>query len=123
MSLNHDLKDILKKYANHPDFLGIDLVDPNQKGAIDDAPLHIAVRRGSEEDVLELLNHGADINMKGDLGNTPLHFAAMVGRAKIVKLLLKKGANPKLLNEFSETPLKVSQLGDKKEVEEILKEV
>ena len=120
MSMKH-MSEILMKYANHPDFIGINLAEPNQRGAVDDAPLHIAVRRGTLDDVSELLAVGANINLPGDMGNTPLHYAAMAGRNEVVSLLLKKGANPKLENEFLETPLKVAQLGGKKDVVHLLK--
>ncbi len=115
------ISDVLAQYSQHPDFIGVDLVDVNQQGAVDDAPLHIAVRKGSVEDVLDLLNLGAKINMLGDLGNTPLHYAALVGRPEMAQLLVLKGANPAMLNEFNETPLLVAQQGGKTDVVSILK--
>jgi ankyrin repeat protein len=116
-----ELKEVLSKYARHPDFLGLELVDPNQRGAVDDAPLHIASRRGTPEDVRDLLALGARVNMPGDLGNTPLHFAALAGRADIVRTLLANGANPKMKNELGETPLQVAIQGAKAEVIALLK--
>lgn len=116
------LADVLKNYANHPDFLGIELVDVNQCGAVDDAPLHIASRAGNEEDVLALIGHGAEVNLKGDLGNTALHFAAMSGKLRVVAILLEKGADPFVSNEFGETPMKVAQLGGYSKVEDVLRE-
>lgn len=115
------MSEILVKYANHPDFIGINLAEPNQRGAVDDAPLHIAVRRGTLDDISELLEVGANINLPGDMGNTPLHYAAMAGRNEVISFLLTRGANPKLENEFSETPLKVAQQGGKKDVVHLLK--
>jgi uncharacterized protein len=112
----NNLQKILHQYAEHPDFIGIDLIDINQRGAVDDCPLHIAVRNRSEDEVLELIACGANVNMLGDLGNTPLHFAALFGRELIVKILLDKGANPELTNEFGETALKVAQQGKNMDV-------
>lgn len=73
------LRDILDKYRSHPDFLGTDLVSADQRGAVDDAPLHIAARKGTIEDIVVLIESGATVNLRGDLGNTPLHYAALTG--------------------------------------------
>lgn len=115
------LDEVLKKISRHPDFLGLELTGPNDRGAIDDTPLHIVCRKGDLDDVKTLVSSGANVNIVGDLGNTPLHFAAMSGHKEIVIYLLKQGANPKALNEFSQTPLKVAELGGKSEIVEILK--
>jgi ankyrin repeat protein len=114
------LKDVLQKYSDHPEFLGIDLVDVNQRGAVDDSPLHIASRKGEIEDIEVLLSNGADINLAGDLGNTPLHQAAMTGKTEAIKKLLSHGANSRLTNEFGQTALKVAELGKHKKAIEIL---
>lgn len=108
MSLN--LKHVLKKYTEHPDFVGIELLDVDQKGAVDDAPLHIAARSGKVEDVAQLIELGANVNLPGDMGNTALHYAAMKGNRNVVKLLLIHGANSKVVNEFEQSPKKVAEL-------------
>ncbi len=105
------LEQVLAKYRSHPDFLGLDLRTADQRGAVDDGPLHIAARKGELEDVAVLVAHGADVNGRGDLGNTPLHSAALNGHAPVVAKLLELGADPSLRNEFSETALRVAQLG------------
>jgi ankyrin repeat protein len=105
------LEEILAKYRNHPEFLGLDLRSATQRGAVDDTPLHIAARKGELEDICGLIRYGADVNCRGDLGNTPLHNAALNGHADAVKKLLELGADPSLRNEFSETALRVAQLG------------
>ena len=46
------LEELLDKYKDHPDFLGMSLDTPNDKGAVDDTPLHIASRRGDVEDII-----------------------------------------------------------------------
>ena len=116
------LHDVLDKYRTHPEFLGIELTDANQAGAVDDTPLHIASRNGELEDIEILVAHGADVNASGDLGNSPLHQAAMAGQASAVKKLLELGANTTLENEFSQTALTVAQLGNHNEVVELLKQ-
>ena len=114
------LEQVLAKYSSHPDFLGINLVDPNQRGAVDDTPLHIASRKGELEDVQALLASGADLDISGDLGYTPLHCAAMCGKVDVIKQLLLNGANLELTNEFNQTPLNIAELGGHKEIVEIL---
>ncbi|EXJ82263.1 hypothetical protein A1O3_06076 [Capronia epimyces CBS 606.96] len=72
-------------------------------------PLHMAVRHGREDDIIELLlNHGADVNAIEFEGNpsyyygihagvgTPLHEAYVMGNDRLVQLLLKHGADPKI---------------------------
>ena len=114
------VEEVLLKYSNHPDFIGVELLHVNQSGATDDCPLHIAARRGSLQDVLELIALGANVNLAGDLGNTPLHFAAMAGHINIVEALLVKGASQHARNEFDQTPAKVAQLGGRDEVFQFL---
>lgn len=104
------LKKLLDKYKDHPDFLGMSLDTPNDKGAVDDTPLHIASRKGCVEDVVLFIKYGADINQKGDLDNTPLHFAAMINNLEAVKILLNNGAIKNIRNEFDQTPLEVAKL-------------
>jgi ankyrin repeat protein len=116
MPMKQSLQDILQKYQTHPEFLGLTLDAPNQRGALDDSPLHIAAREGDLEDVEVLIDHGADVNLVGDLGNTPLHQAAMTGKTAVVLMLLNRGANALLENEFSQTALDVAQLGNHAEV-------
>lgn len=115
------LKDVLMKYQNHPEFLGQILTDPNQRGAVDDSPLHIAARKGELQDVEVLVAHGGNINSIGDLGNSPLHQAALSGHEAMVRLLLNLGADPSIKNEFSQTALDVAFLGKHNEVAKILR--
>jgi ankyrin repeat protein len=120
MTVKQSLQEVLQKYRSHPEFLGLSLEGPNQRGALDDSPLHIAARKGELGDVRVLINHGADVNLIGDLGNTPLHQAAMAGKATVVLALLKHGANPLLRNEFSQTALDMARLGNHADVVKVL---
>ncbi|NXV94964.1 RN5A ribonuclease, partial [Calonectris borealis] len=57
--------------------------------------LNSAVRNGNREDVLELLEKGADVNSKaGEGGWTPLQSAVQANEEDLVRLLLDKGACP-----------------------------
>ena len=114
------LEDVLLKYRTHPEFLGIDLTRADQRGALDDTPLHIAARKGELEDIVVLVAHGADVNALGDLRNTPLHAAALTGQINVLRKLLELGGNPNLVNEFSETPLQVARNGGHTEIASLL---
>ena len=114
------LTDVLDKYRTHPDFLGLDLVSADQRGAVDDTPLHIAARKGAVEDIVVLVEHGATVNLGGDLGNTPLHYAALTGMAKAAKQLLELGADPTAENEFGESPVVVAEQGGHHDVARLI---
>jgi ankyrin repeat protein len=115
------LKEVLAKYQTHPEFLGIELTRADQRGAMDDTPLHIAARKGELDDIAVLVIHGADVNLRGDLGYTPLHYAAMSAQAAAVARLLDLGADTSLMNEFSETALQVAEVGGHTEIANILR--
>jgi ankyrin repeat protein len=121
MSVNDKLAAVIKKYHSHPEFLGINVVDANQRGAVDDTLLHLAARTGAIEDIQVLIDCGATIDARGDLGNTPLHQAAMRGQLDSVRALLQLGANVGQTNEFGQTPLDVAELGGHREVAQLLR--
>jgi uncharacterized protein len=123
MTLKKKLAAVIKKYEGHPEFLGIDIVDPNQPGAVDDTLLHLTARTGDLESIEVLIASGAQVNAVGDLGNTPLHQAAMMGKADSARKLLQLGADPSLRNKFDQTALEVAELGGHHEIAEILKKV
>ena len=75
--------------------------DVDQRNFDGDTPLHIAVLRSNYEEVLVLLEAGADPNSKGDMGYTPLHYAS---DPEIFDLLVKYGAKQNIKNEFGKTP-------------------
>ena len=109
---NSKLARIVQKYATHPEFLGIDILDINQPGAVDDTILHLAIVEGSIEEVNTLLRCGADVNAVGDLGNTPLHIAALMNELICAEILLEHGANLKMSNEFAETAMDIAKIMD-----------
>ncbi len=71
--------------------------DVNQKNLDGDTPLHIAVLRSLYDEVLVLLEAGANPNAIGEMGYTPLHYA---DNQDIFKLLVKYGADETIKNEF-----------------------
>jgi uncharacterized protein len=119
--MDQKLAAVIEKYRSHPEFLGIEVVDPNQAGAMDNTLLHIAARSGTVDDIRILVSCGTRINTPGDLGNTPLHEAALKGRLDSITELLRLGADPNLRNEFGQTPLEVAELGEHSDATRILR--
>ena len=74
----------------------IPLTQVNQLNALGEAPIHIASRNGSADDIRALLTNGADINQRGDFGMTPLHYAYMGGQQANIEALLSAGVDPTL---------------------------
>jgi ankyrin repeat protein len=112
---------IVEKYALHPEFLGIQISNPNQKGAVDDTLLHLAARTGAVDDIDVLVECGADLNAIGDLGNTPLHQAALCGQLDSAKTLVRLGAQIAIQNEFGQMACDVARLGGHLAVADFLK--
>jgi ankyrin repeat protein len=111
--MNSGLADVIEKLRTHPQFLGAELdhANPNQRGAMGDTLLHIAVEIGSIEDVMTLIAAGADVNSIGDIGNTPVHSAAMLGKTEVAMRLLEFGGDPTRRNEFGESAVDVAKIG------------
>jgi hypothetical protein len=58
--MNEELANVIKNYRSHPQFLGIDILDLNQLGALDDTMLHIAA---SMSMMLKYSSLGAQMSM------------------------------------------------------------
>ncbi len=68
--------------------------------------LNIAVRKGHEKIVSELINNGADINIiSGDRGNTPVMDAAAEGNTEILDKLISAGAKLDIRSKSGQTAL------------------
>lgn len=102
---------VLQKYSNDelPDFYPGPIKDVNQVGHNGDRPIHVACIQGNLEDVVALLEAGAEVNAAGDLGYTPLHHAAGDGHLDIVNALLRHGADVDAKNEFGERPVDLAR--------------
>ena len=103
--------EVLQKYSDDelPDFYPRKIEDVNQVEHDGDRPIHVACIRGNLEDVVALLEGGADVNAAGDLGYTPLHHAAGDGNLEITNVLLGHGADVDAKNEFGETPVDLAR--------------
>lgn len=115
------INNLIDRYKEHAEFLGIVLLDVNQPGSVDDTMLHVAARKGHIEDIYNLISIGANINAIGDLGNTPLHQAAMRGTVDSVKVLLELNANPLIKNEFGQTAEDIARPGEYWDICELIK--
>ncbi len=68
-------------------------------------PLHIASRLGNVDNVVLLLQHGADPNATTKDLYTPLHIAAKEGHEEVAAALLDHGANHQLTTKVTSTQL------------------
>ena len=116
-------EDVLRRYKEEelPDFLEMELNDVNQAGPSGTRPIHVAAVRGSIEELMALIDGGADVNAPGDCGATPLHDAAGQGHADIVKILLEHGASPLKKNDWNYTPADVALAHGRKDIADLLK--
>ena len=119
--MKYDLTELIERYRRSPEFLFVDLTDPNQKGMTGDTLLHAAAVRGKLQDIEVLVASGAVVNAVGDLGNTPLHHGASRGMVDIVKKLLESGADVGIKNEFGQTALDIAELMEQSKAVKVLK--
>jgi uncharacterized protein len=114
--------EVLQKYTDEkiPEFLRRPVEDVNQVGMTGNRPVHIACIRGELDDLIALIEGGADVSATGDLGNTPLHIAASRGHLNIVKVLLRNQAIVNTKNEFGQTPIDLARLKSNEEVAKLL---
>ena len=70
-----------------------------------EVPLQIAVLRGSESLVADLLSVGHNPDGPGLLGETPLHLAAALGHTRFIEMLLEAGASVDARDYDGNTPL------------------
>lgn len=51
--MEDNINTLFRKYEKYPDFLGVKIVDVNQKSVIDDTMLHISSRNAEIEDIIK----------------------------------------------------------------------
>jgi hypothetical protein len=108
-TLPAELKTLLSRVAEVPDFSYVEFTDINTSNALGDNALHIAVFWEDLAAVKLLVEAGIDINKHGENGHTPLHIACETGNAEIVTYLLEHGADPHARTE-GDTPFKTARL-------------
>ena len=71
-------------------------------------PLHIAVQRGYEPIVRDLLAWYVDVNVRDQIGSTPLHYAILANNPHMIELLLRAGADISIRNLAGSTALELA---------------
>ena len=84
--------------------LDIPLTEVNQLNLLGESPIHIAAWKGCSEDILWLLDNGANINQRGEFDMTPLHYAYMGGKRENIETLLNAGADPTIRCNYGLLP-------------------
>ena len=93
MSDKLSVGEIFERYKNLPEFDGLQFTDVNQRGNLGNALLHVASTNGELNEVLSLLEAGADPNLKGEDGSTPLYDAVSQRHYEVAKALFEHGAS------------------------------
>jgi hypothetical protein len=85
-------------------------------------PLHVAARNGDTQQIVSLLDQGANINEKVGTGDeTALSLAARAGETDAVQILLDRGADPNI-GSLGLTPLDLASVNDHPAVVRLLLE-
>jgi len=82
----------------------------NTKDRHGHTPLINAARDGQKDNLLDLLNRGADLTATSEKGKTVLHYAAANGHTEIVKILVEKGANLDVRDLAGHTPMMLAAI-------------
>ena len=80
------------------------------------------VNKGNLENVVRLIERGADVDGRNVLGNTPLMAAAYTGQADMVRLLLVRGADKSLQGFDGKTAQEMAEQVGHQEVLSVLDE-
>jgi hypothetical protein len=117
--------DVLSRYSDDdeslPEFTQRDLIDVNQIGNFGNRPLNIAATRGLIEEIIALIEGGADVNAPGELDCTPLHDAAGQGHFEAVKVLLQYGASVTNRNQWGYTPIDDALASGRKDIADLMR--
>ena len=116
--------DVLRRYQDEelPEFAECELLDVNQIGNFGDQPIHAACIRGRVEEVLALVEGGADVNALGEMHYTPLQCAIDGGNVEILKLLLECGSTQTPINDFGSTAIDIALSEGREDIVKLLRE-
>ena len=108
--MNYDsAQEVLSRVQDVTEFLGIHLVDVNQRGIFGNTPLAVVTSWGEVEAVSRLLEGGADVNAKNEDGYTALRQAVMFDDHLVVERLLEAKASVSIKNDEGDTPLDLAK--------------
>jgi ankyrin repeat protein len=105
-----DVGDVLARVQETVPFLGIELVDIDQRSMFDDTPLILVMSWEDVPAATLLLQSGADVTARGERGDTALHRAASFGNAELVGLLLANDAPTSAKNDDGHTALDLAKV-------------
>lgn len=115
---------IIKKEPPVPDNLPAKVVanitEINKQDLDGNTALHRAASSGNADQIVALVDSGADVNIKNRLGNTPLHMAAATNNTDISELLLISNADVKAENYEKNSPLHLAAINNNAEMVDIL---
>jgi ankyrin repeat protein len=95
---NGDMEAVRAKIAKDPEAI-------RTVNSLGKTPLHYAVSNKRVEEMVALVEAGADVNAADKTGMTPLHLAAMLGRRDEATWLIEHGATLEPLDHFGDTPI------------------
>jgi len=75
------------------------------RSGVDETPLHVAARYGSDEFAAALISFGAEVDAQDRVGGLPLHLAIAGAQFNVAKVLLQNGAGQGLTNSGGQTPI------------------
>lgn len=81
------------------------------KTATDELLEVVQRKETTSDDIITLIDKGADVNATNDAGDTPLTLAARNGHRDVCLTLISKGANVNAANDFGNTPLFLAASG------------
>lgn len=108
--MKHSIQNLLNRFADLPEFVGVPLENIDVRGYFGNTLLHIAAVRNDIDAVRVLIEGGANVNSEGEHGYTPLHEAVEQGHFEIADLLIKSGADTHKENKDRETPRDIARL-------------
>lgn len=98
--------------------------DLNQVGYEECSPIMYEVYMHNYENVITLIEHGANINYRSQYdGYTSLHWASRKGDLRMVKLLLENGADFTAVNNLKKTPKHLAEENNNIDIVEYLNHI
>ncbi|WP_127114085.1 ankyrin repeat domain-containing protein [Shimia sediminis] len=116
------LQEVLEEYSKIPEWPETGPTNIYSRTHFGDFPINVAATRGIVDEIVILLQAGANVNQKGEHGYTPLHSAVEQGHLEATIILLEAGAKTALKNDDGQTPIELSRLLGAKELEKLLSE-
>jgi uncharacterized protein len=92
----------------------------NSTNVCGDSLLHVAVRNLDVNDVLVLLESGADVNAIGDVGQLPINSAVIQGNLELTRLLFAYGSITDHRSNFGRTLIEIAKSQGWLEIESFL---